>query len=185
METSTKKNFKDLVNDLEIKYHPIVDHWLRNGKSQNEVTRLLKKIMDEKTKIFYKDKNIVPLRYALDECLIDIYKSYVGESLGKLTDSSAERIFLEMMRDERIPVRFHSKIGPYTVDYLVNGILVVELDGPRHARKKQIEKDEIRNRYLLRMGYKVLRVPVLMLHDDKRKVLRIIRTMSEMICNRT
>jgi len=77
---------------------------------------------------------------------------------GNTNDSKAEVIFYEFLIESGIPFKFQYKIGPYKVDYLIDGSLVVELDGPHHNRQK--EYDEKRDKYIEKMGYTVLRIPI-------------------------
>ena len=88
------------------------------------------------------------------------------EALETLRDmdsaqSKAERIFYVKLVEQKIPFYFQYPVGPYyTADYLINEILDVELDGPYHNNPEQKEKDKRRDLYFIKMGYKVLRVPI-------------------------
>lgn len=50
-------------------------------------------------------------------------------------------------------------IGPYTADFLVEGRLVVEVDGSSHAVRGRADSDRRRDRQLAAWGFQVLRVP--------------------------
>lgn len=50
-------------------------------------------------------------------------------------------------------------IGNYIVDFLCNEKrLIVELDGSGHLNEKQIIHDNVRNEYLEKLGYKIIRI---------------------------
>ncbi|HMK90994.1 MAG TPA: endonuclease domain-containing protein [Methylocystis sp.] len=51
-------------------------------------------------------------------------------------------------------------IGRYVVDFLcVERRFIVELDGPPHDAPEQREHDALRDAYLRKCGYRVLRLP--------------------------
>lgn len=75
---------------------------------------------------------------------------------GSGFDSKAEKIFYEILQKEKIPFEYQVKIGRYRVDYLIDGFLIFEGDGPHHAEQK--EKDQARDKYLEKMGYEVIRL---------------------------
>jgi very-short-patch-repair endonuclease len=77
--------------------------------------------------------------------------------IGK-ADSKAEKIFYEMLVDAGINFKFQYAIGPYTADYLIAGFIVFEIDGTQHLINGK--HDDVRDKYMQRMGYKVVRVPL-------------------------
>ena len=79
-------------------------------------------------------------------------------NLGDLpkADSKVEMIFYNLMVESGIKFSFQHNIGPYRADYLVMKFLVIEIDGPQHVQ----EKDDRRDKYLRKMGYKVIRIPI-------------------------
>ncbi len=51
-------------------------------------------------------------------------------------------------------------ISPYVTDFYCSAArLVVEIDGSTHGEDAQIAYDEVRDRYMQRLGYHVLRIP--------------------------
>jgi very-short-patch-repair endonuclease len=51
-------------------------------------------------------------------------------------------------------------IGNYIVDfYCPSAKLIIELDGSQHYGEKGLRKDEIRDEYLRRLGFQVIRFP--------------------------
>jgi very-short-patch-repair endonuclease len=71
----------------------------------------------------------------------------------------AERMLWQALRDRRLQslkFRRQAPVGPYIVDFLcVPHRLVVEVDGSQHAESR---RDEARDVWLMREGYRVLRV---------------------------
>lgn len=101
------------------------------------------------------------------------FKSII-ESLSKGTaDSKAEIIFYELLTKNRIPFKFQYKIDPYRVDYLINNSLVFELDGPGHRHTKAY--DDRRDKYIEKLGYEVMRVPLSILVMSPELVIDEIR----------
>ena len=66
-------------------------------------------------------------------------------------------------------------IAPYTVDFCcVELRLVIEIDGAHHWTPEGIEHDQIRDRFLISLGYQVLRIPGFeILRDPPAVQLRI------------
>jgi len=100
----------------------------------------------------------------------------VDEALETLRDigsaqSKAERIFYVKLVEQKIPFYFQYPVGPYRADFLIKEILNVEIDGPQHNSPEQNRKDQQRNSYFQRMGYKVLRVPIWLLSINLVAVL--------------
>jgi very-short-patch-repair endonuclease len=72
--------------------------------------------------------------------------------------TDAERRLWRLLRDRRLSgLKFRRQVpvGPYIVDFLcVAARLIVEADGSQHAENA---RDEVRDAYLTREGWKVLR----------------------------
>lgn len=86
------------------------------------------------------------------------FKSIV-ESLSKATaDSKAELIFYELLTENKVPFKFQYKISPYRVDFLIQNWLVFELDRPGHRHTKAY--DDRRDKYIEKLGYEVMRMPL-------------------------
>ena len=74
----------------------------------------------------------------------------------------AETIMWELLRDRRcadLKFRRQHQIGEYVADfYCDEEKLVVELDGPVHAKPEQAKKDKTRDAYLQSLGLTVIRL---------------------------
>lgn len=75
------------------------------------------------------------------------------------------------MKERQIPFYFQYAVGPYCADFLIKEILDLEIDGPTHNVPGQKQKDQRRNSYFQKMGYKVLRVPIWLLSINIEAVL--------------
>ena len=76
--------------------------------------------------------------------------------------TTAETIMWELLRDRRcadLKFRRQHQIGEYVADfYCDEEKLVVELDGPVHAKPEQAKKDKTRDAYLQSLGLTVIRL---------------------------
>ena len=90
-------------------------------------------------------------------------------------DSKAEIIFYEMINNSGIKFTFQHVIGPYRVDYLVMGFLVIEIDGPQHKEAYDAKRDA----YLRRMGYKIIRIPLWILMSSPEAAIDEIKAVIE------
>jgi len=96
-------------------------------------------------------KTASPDRYAL-------LKEYARENRKNAT--LAEDVLWEQLRDNGLGVKFMRQhvIGDYIVDFVSrHDGLVVEVDGGYHSEPRQQEDDRLREEYLERMGYHVIR----------------------------
>ena len=88
-----------------------------------------------------------------------------------------EKLFWSHVRDRKLAgYKFKRQylIGKYIVDFVcVERKLVVELDGPFHARRMQY--DEERGSFLQSQGYRVLRFPNSYAADDIGIVLLTVK----------
>jgi len=67
-------------------------------------------------------------------------------------------------------------IGHYRVDFLANKHLVVEIDGAAyHSSPEAIENDRIRDEYLLKNGYVVLRIPAKIVFNSPLDAVQRVR----------
>ena len=96
-------------------------------------------------------KTASPDRYAL-------LKEYTRENRKNAT--LAEDVLWEQLRDNGLGVKFMRQhvIGDYIVDFVSrHDGLVVEVDGGYHSEPRLQEDDRLREEYLERMGYHVIR----------------------------
>jgi very-short-patch-repair endonuclease len=93
-------------------------------------------------------------------------------------DSKAEAVFYEILKGSDIKFQFQYKIGPYRADYLVGENLVVELDGPQHKRKENIEHDTRRDAYMVGKGYHILRLDLDLVAMDPQAAIQGIKELT-------
>ncbi len=59
----------------------------------------------------------------------------------------------------RLKFRREFPIPPYTVDFCcVDSMLIIEVDGKAHLTEQGRESDDVRDRFLRKQGFKVLRI---------------------------
>ena len=81
-----------------------------------------------------------------------------AQQLRKNATKEEKHLWYDFLR--QYPVRFNRQkvLGPYIVDfYCASAKLVIELDGSQHYSEEGSEDDKIRDRYLARLGIKVVR----------------------------
>jgi very-short-patch-repair endonuclease len=75
--------------------------------------------------------------------------------------TAAERKMWRVLRGrqfENSKFRRQEPIGQYIVDFVsLDRQLIIEIDGGQHNQKVEIEKDEIRTKWLEKKGFKVIR----------------------------
>ena len=82
----------------------------------------------------------------------------LSTALRKNQTKEEKHLWYDFLR--QYPVRFNRQkvLGPYIVDfYCASAKLVIELDGSQHYSEKGSDEDQIRDRYLNRLGIKVVR----------------------------
>jgi len=146
MNAITGKLYNEAVEDIEKK----IKELLNLGMTQQQVVDFFKSHLKAKESNFY-------------------YKQKQPKSAGSIlphlmkevkADSKAEKIFYDILQERNIRFDFQYTIGPYRADYLIEGFLVIELDGPVHRFLPQQVHDDRRDKYMAEMGYQVLRVPL-------------------------
>ena len=78
----------------------------------------------------------------------------INKVLANKSDSKIEVIYCDLLYQAIIPFEFQYKIGKFRADFLIDGWLVFEIDGPQHDKNK----DAFRDKYMKNMGYEILRV---------------------------
>ena len=152
MQEITKK----IKDDALLKFSPLMEDLAGEGKTSYEIAQIFKSHVDRKIRDFYRKRDFRRLSEIIPG-IPDLEKA----------DSKAERIFYEMLVDSGLKLVFQRQIGPYRADYLIENKIVVELDGPQHTK----EKDDKKDAYLRKMGYRVLRVPIWILACDPAAVI--------------
>lgn len=150
METTTKEILEKIKATSVIKLETLAYKLMREGVNELTIDRAIQDFIKIEKKRLYKE-SIAPKH--ISDVIVNVICNDVKDP-----DSRIEMIVADMMTENGIPYRFQYPIGPYRVDFLVWDHLVVEIDGPHH--KHQIEYDDVRDKYLRKMGYEVLRVPV-------------------------
>ena len=90
------------------------------------------------------------------------------------TMTPAEQRLWRLLRHKRLAgLRFRRQapLGPYIADFFcANAKLVVELDGASHTIDAQILRDEMRTRWMMRNGLRVVRFTNVEVFEDAERV---------------
>lgn len=153
METTTKAILAKVRSASTDKLYKLGKSLQLEGASYNQVDRAISDFIKIEIKRLYSEaKEPTEIKKSISK-IIHTFKA----------DSRIEVIFANMMTENGIPYKFQYPIGSYRVDFLLNEYLVLEIDGPHHTRPVQIEHDSKRDKYLKKMGYEVLRIPLQMI----------------------
>ena len=142
---------REITKKLHDKHYaeflPVIEQMAKEGATEDQIIRAYQAHLRTKTSNYYNRtaSQMAPLQSVVESCLRDARPG-----------SKAEVIFYQILIDADINFRFQFPIGPYTVDFLIAGFLVLEIDGPQHDKNH----DEVRDKYMRNMGYKILRVPL-------------------------
>lgn len=100
------------------------------------------------------------------------------ELRNKLTSAEAELwILLKSKQIEGRKFRRQHSIENYIVDfYCPSERLIIELDGDPHGDYSQINKDEIRDKFLEENGFKILRFENRFVFQDPEYVIELIKS---------
>ena len=115
-------------------------------------------------------KTAYPDRYSLT-------KAFSREQRKFMTD--AEALLWDYIRHGALGVKFRRQhvIGEYIADFAcLSEKLIIELDGGYHNTEQQKEADLVRDAWLNKMGYKVLRFTNEELYENINKVMIEIKT---------
>lgn len=94
----------------------------------------------------------------------------------RMKSTNAEELLWQELRSGKLKFRFRRQysIGGYILDfYCPRQRLVVEVDGSIHERQK--DYDEIRDKYLLQLDYKVLHFTNQEIETNLKQVLAVIK----------
>jgi very-short-patch-repair endonuclease len=92
--------------------------------------------------------------------------------------SGPERELWALLRRNNAGLRFRRQhpIGPYVLDFYCASLrLCVEVDGPAHEDVEQMERDAIRDAWLLRQRIQVLRFPTAAIKREPGAVVTRIK----------
>lgn len=143
-----KQITRKLKLEFAQKFIPIGEMLRDEGHSDYEIGKAFLDYLKSETKKFYKQKK-QPQKVG------DIIEGHLYNIGPAKADSKIETIYYDILTANNIPFEFQYKIGPYRADFLIDKVLVFEIDGPMHDK----EHDDKRDEYINRMGYEVLRVP--------------------------
>ena len=89
--------------------------------------------------------------------------------------TGAEETLWELLRGRRLlglKFRRQFPVGPFVADFCCyDKKLIVELDGEVHSTTPQKAHDQNRDSYLVSLGYKILRFPNHLIHEDPDSLL--------------
>jgi len=156
-----KKITQELINKEAGKMVAFVEDARKSGMDEGRIADAVKSHVDQRIKNYYKKPD-----FARASDLFDIEK--LKEEAR--ADSKIEGIFYNELTDSGIQFEFQVSIGRYRADYLIKKFLIVEIDGPQHEKPR----DDIRDAYVRKMGYKILRVPTWLLCMDSKAVIQSI-----------
>ena len=93
-----------------------------------------------------------------------------------------ELIMWQVLRGSRLGVGFRRQVpvGRYITDFLAPSVkLIVEVDGGYHASDAMVRGDARRDRYLARLGYRVVRVPAAMVQHRSKDAIAMCSALVE------
>ena len=144
MEIITNQITRNMKLNLANKFMPIAEQLRNEGNSDYEIVKCFNDfIKDESIKFYRRKKQPENL------------KNIIEKTLQQKADSKIEMVYFDLFIENNIPFKFQYKIGPYKADFLIDDILVFEIDGPNHDK----EYDKKRDEYIENLHYAVLRVP--------------------------
>ena len=159
MQEITKKLHKQALN----LFYPVIEQMAEEGASEEQIVDAFQKHLNIKTRQYHQRDDGPKTISALMNGILDKVKA----------DSHTEQIFYDLLINRKIRFQFQYKIGPYKADYLLAGFIVVEIDGPQHSKSH----DDARDKYMRRMGYKIIRVPTWVLVMDPDAVIEEIESL--------
>lgn len=148
---------KKLADNVLKSFMPAIEEMARKGATSDQIVKAFQNQVRMKESQYYSALR-APQRIG------DTITAFLSQ---KTADSKAETIFYSMLRENGMKFEFQRQIGPYRVDFLFWGFLVVELDGPHHT----VGRDDKRDAYLKSMGYMILRIPLWILEADPKAVI--------------
>ncbi len=92
--------------------------------------------------------------------------------------TSAEATFWNYLKNSKLGIKFRRQhsIGNYITDFCCPAEkIIIELDGNVHGEYSNIEKDEIKDKYLEGLGFKILRFENRFVFQDPDYVINEIK----------
>lgn len=158
MNTSTEKIKAELVEKLE----PLFGKNIHKSKVDT-IQKVIDHYVKSKQKEFYR-KDPVNIGGLMVE--------WISGLTASSEDSRAEVIFHDLLTKAGIAFKFQYKIGPFRADFLIADFLVFEIDGPTHYTTKDYDRG--RDKYIKRMGYEIMHIPLTMLMISPEAVIEDI-----------
>lgn len=156
------KTLYKITSETVDQFRPFAEQMISEGKTQEEIERTFSTFLALKAKKTFKKPGIQPIKQTLAK---------LTSAERRKSDSVSELVLFDLLKAAGIRFVFQKAIGPYRVDFLI-GSLVVELDGPHHQLK--VERDKKRDAYLDRFGYKIMRIPTMILATTPGAVVEAI-----------
>lgn len=166
------KNISNIHDVIVQEFRPFADEMASNGCSTDEIMRSFRTFVSLRKR---KARQKTPIRSVGDFLQgTKFFERVMGPNKAS-ADSNAERRLYDLLNHSKIKFKFQYRIGPYRADFLVND-LVVELDGPHHEARK--DYDIRRDDFMRERGYRILRIPVMVLNIDPTLIISEIRELT-------
>lgn len=164
-ETASEITFK-----LAREFAPVAEMMLKEGASQADIDRALKNHLGMKARANIRQavKTVQNIKPYLERIMNGIGLEIAS---AETADSMTEVVLYNHLKNSGVKFSFQREIGHYCVDFLIGG-LIVEVDGPCH--KQRVARDQIRDKYLRKMGYSIMRVPAALVTEAPEEVVRAI-----------
>ena len=159
---STKLSNRDVDE-----FWPVAQRMLAEGRSPQEIERTFAAHMARRKKASSCGKP--GAMKSIDGIMPDVIRS-LEESMRKSETIPPERALFDRLKTEGIRFSFQREIGRYTVPFLVEGFLVIDL-----MRPGEKAHDEARTAYLDDLGYKIYSIEVDTIRDGLDRIISIIR----------
>jgi len=102
---------------------------------------------------------------------IGVLGQRVVEEYHANADSKIETIYFKLLEKQGIKFKFQYKISVFRADFLIDGWLIFEIDGPLHDKGR----DGIRDAHLKQLGYETFRVPAWIAASSPSAVIENIK----------
>ncbi|MCF6110812.1 endonuclease domain-containing protein [Mesorhizobium muleiense] len=81
-----------------------------------------------------------------------------------------------VLKSPKLTLAMQVEVANYRYDFLANGRQVIEVDGAGyHSSTEQVERDRIRDEYSVQGGYKVLRIPAIVVFKTPDEAIRRVK----------
>ncbi|MER8482507.1 DUF559 domain-containing protein [Mesorhizobium sp. M1322] len=78
-----------------------------------------------------------------------------------------------VLRSPKLTLAMQVKVENYRYDFVANGRQIIEVDGAAyHSSTEQVERDRTRDQYSVHCGYKVLRIPAIVVFKTPDEAIR-------------